>query len=78
MFNVEENLATVAVVFDEDVERIRALHPSEESGIGREGDDRVFDDREVPLERLRIFLQERIDETEQLHNPLVLSESTLR
>lgn len=73
MLDVEQNLPAVAVVLDEDVERVGVVDPAEETGIGRERNDRVLDDREVTLEGLRVLLQQRVDETEELHDPLVLS-----
>jgi hypothetical protein len=56
MLYVEKDLAAVAVVLDENVERIGAVDPSEESRVGRERDDGVLDDREMALERLRVLL----------------------
>jgi hypothetical protein len=73
MLDVEQNLPAVTVVLDEDVERVGVVDPAEETGIRRERNDRVLDDREVTLEGLRVLLQQRVDETEELHDPLVLS-----
>ena len=64
MFDVEEDLATVSVVLDENMQRIGTVDPSEQTGIRRERNDGVFDDREMSLERFGILLEKRIDETE--------------
>lgn len=74
MLDVEEDLATVAVVLDQHMERIRTVDPSEESRVGRERNDGVLDDGEVSLERLSVLLQERVDESKELHDSLVLSQ----
>lgn len=73
MLDVEENLSTVAVVLDEDVKRVGTVDPSEETRVGRERDNGVLDNREMALERLGILLEEGVDETEELHDPLVLT-----
>lgn len=73
MLNVEQNLTAVAVILDEDVQRVGVIDPAEQTGIRREWDDRILDDREMALEGFRIFLQKRVDETEELHDSLVLS-----
>ena len=64
MFDVEEDLSTISVVLDEDVERIGTVDPTEETRVRRERDDGVLDDGEMSLERFGILLQERVDETE--------------
>ena len=74
MFDVEEDLSTVSVVLDEDVQRVGTVDPTEETRVRRERNDGIFDNGEVSLERLGILLQERVDETEELHDSLVLSE----
>jgi hypothetical protein len=73
MFDVEQNLATVAVVLDQNVQRIGALDPSEQTRVWRKGNDGILDDREVTLERFRILLEKSVDETEELHDSLILS-----
>ena len=62
MFDVEQDLAAVAVVLDENMQRVCAVDPTEQSGVGRKRDDRVLDDREVALERLRVLLKQGVDE----------------
>lgn len=57
MLDVEQNLPAVTVVLDEDVERVGVVDPAEETGIGRQRNDRVLDDGEVTLEGLRVFLK---------------------
>lgn len=73
MLDVEQDLATVAVVLDENVEGVRIVDPAEKTRVWRQGDDGVFDDREMPLERLGVLLKQRVDEPEKLHDSLVLS-----
>jgi hypothetical protein len=74
MLDIEENLSAVAVILDEDVESIGAVDPSEKTRVGRERNDGILDDGEMTLERLRILLKKGVDETEELHDPLVLTE----
>lgn len=74
MLDVEEDLAAVSVVLDEYVQRVGAVDPSEEPRVGRERDDGVLDNGEMSLERLRVLLQEGVDEAEELHDSLVLTE----
>lgn len=73
MFDVEQDLAAVAVVLDENMQRVCAVDPTEQSGVGRKRDDWVLDDREVALERLRVLLKQGVDEAEELHDSLVLT-----
>lgn len=74
MLNVEEDFAAVAVVLNENVQRVGAVDPSEESRVRRERDDGILDNREMAFERLRVLLQKRVDETEQLHDSFILAE----
>lgn len=49
-------------------------HPLDESGVGAERDDGVARDAEVDLRRGAVDGQERVDESEQLHDALVLAQ----
>lgn len=73
MLDVEEDFAALAVVPDEDVHGVGVRNPSDETRVGRERGDGVALDVEVTLERLRIVREERVDETEELHDTLILS-----
>ena len=72
MLDVEQDLATVAVILDENVQGVGAVDPAEKSRVGRERDDGVLYDREVTLKRLGVVREECVDEAEELHDPLVL------
>lgn len=74
VFDIEKDLATVAVVLDENVERVGTVDPTEESRVWRQRDDRVLDDGEVALEGLGVDREESVDKTKELHDSLVLAE----
>ena len=72
VLDVEQDLARVAIVLNEYVERVGAVDPAEKTRVGRERDDGVLDDRQVALERLWVDREERVDEPKELHDALVL------
>jgi general stress protein YciG len=79
VLDVEQDLARLAVLADERVQRVAVHHPADQPRVGRERHDRVLRDRE----RVRVRAQrggravggeELVDEAEELHHALVLPE----
>lgn len=73
MLDVEQNLSTLSVVSNEDVHGVGILNPSDETRVRRERSDGVALDVKVSLETLWIVGEEGVDETEELHDSLILT-----
>jgi len=73
VLNIEKDFSVVSVVLDQNVERIAVRHPSKKTRVRRQGNDSVLLNVKVSLETFRIDGKQSVDESEQLHNSLVLS-----
>jgi hypothetical protein len=73
MLDVEQDLPAISVVSDEDVEGVGILNPSDEARVWRERRDGVALNVKMALERLGVRREKGINETEELHNSLVLT-----
>ena len=61
------------MLLDQDVQRVRVLHPSDQPRVLTERNDGVPSDLQVFLVGLRVDRQERIDQSKQLHDTLILT-----
>lgn len=60
ILNIEQNFSTISVIFDKNVKRISVLDPAKQPRIWRKWDDWIAMYVQVPLEAVRIHLQESI------------------
>jgi hypothetical protein len=54
IFDVEKNLAALAIIPDQDVQGVAILHPAQQTGIGSQRDDRISLDMQASLETICI------------------------
>lgn len=73
MLDIEQNLSTVSVVLDKNMQRIGTIDPSQQTRVRRERNDGILDNGKMSLEGFGILLQQSIDEAKELHDTLVLS-----
>ena len=74
MFNVQKNFPRFSILPHQCMQGIAMRDPSNQTRVGRERDDRVPLNREIPLPCFIVIENDVVDETKQLHNPLILSE----
>ena len=74
VLHVERDFACIAVFSDELVDGVGLRDPANEARIGRQRDDGVSGNAEVALRGLAVISQHGVDQTEQLHHALVLSQ----
>lgn len=63
-----------SVVLDQDVQCVCVVDPSQETRVRRERNDGIGLYHEMAFECLRILAEKRVDQAEELHDPLVLPE----
>ena len=72
VLDVEQDLVLLAVFLDEHVQRVAVSDPPQHACVGRQRNDGEAAQTEAALVRLGVDGQQRIDETKELHDALVL------
>jgi len=74
MLDIHQNLPAISVALDEHVQRITVLHPSKQTRSWRKRCNGELLDTEMPLGTFLVGAKKGIDETEELHDSLVLTQ----
>mmetsp|Transcript_17483 Transcript_17483/g.52433 ORF Transcript_17483/g.52433 Transcript_17483/m.52433 type:complete len:714 (+) Transcript_17483:377-2518(+) len=74
VLHVQRHLTGVAVLADEGVQGVGVGHPADEAAVGRQGDDGVAGDGQIPLRSRPVVPQHGVDQPEQLHYSLILAQ----
>lgn len=74
VLNIEQDLSRLSVVSHKDVKCVAVLHPTQQSGVRAQGNDRVTLDVQSAFEALSIDREQGVDEAVELHDSLVLTE----
>lgn len=74
VLNVHQNLPRLSIPLDEHVQGIAVRHPSDQTRSRGKRRDRVLLHTEVTLGAFLIGCEECVDQSEELHNSLILSE----
>jgi hypothetical protein len=73
VLDIDENLSRLSIALDQHVKRVTVLYPSEQTCTRRQGSDRVGLNAQMPFGSLLVGGEQSVDQTEQLHDSLVLS-----
>lgn len=74
MFNIHQDFPLVSVLFDENVNGVAVGDPTEQTGTRGKRSYRKSLDAEMSLGGFVIIIKKSVDQTEQLHDTLVLSQ----
>lgn len=73
MFNVQQNLLLFSPVSDKSMEGVTVRHPPYQTRVGGKRDDSKPLDSQVAPEGVWVTNEESVDQTKELHHPLILS-----
>ena len=74
VLDVEQDLLLLPVVPDKGMESVGLRHPANQAGVGGERNHEESLNSQVPFQSLGVAGEEGVDQREELHHPLVLSE----
>ena len=74
VLNIEQDFLLLSVILDELVQSVRVGHPTDQARVCRQRNDSKPLDGQIAPERLGVAQKKRVDQTEELHDPLVLSQ----